>query len=175
MATKTKAKTRRKSKKSGPAKKGLRKAAKKPAPAKRRVLTVSAKPAAPPPPPPQTPWCWHELMTPDTRASRGFYSGLLGWGTREMSMGPGGTYTLWSAGGQDVGGMMALAGEAWKDFRPQWMTYVAVDDVDAKAKRATELGGKVCVPPSDIPGIGRFSVLADPTGALFSLYKSANA
>jgi predicted enzyme related to lactoylglutathione lyase len=50
-----------------------------------------------------------------------------------------------------------------------WMAYVAVDDVDAKARRVEELGGKVCVPPTDIPNTGRFCVITDPTGATLSL------
>jgi predicted enzyme related to lactoylglutathione lyase len=50
-----------------------------------------------------------------------------------------------------------------------WMPYVAVNDVDASVKRVEELGGKVCVPPSDIPNVGRFSVITDPTGATISL------
>jgi predicted enzyme related to lactoylglutathione lyase len=53
------------------------------------------------------------------------------------------------------------------------MPYIAVDDIDASAKKAVELGGKVKVPPTDIPNIGRFCVLQDPTGAVISLYKSA--
>jgi predicted enzyme related to lactoylglutathione lyase len=49
------------------------------------------------------------------------------------------------------------------------MVYVTVADVDAAATRITELGGSVSVPPTDIPGIGRFAVVGDPTGAYFSI------
>jgi predicted enzyme related to lactoylglutathione lyase len=49
------------------------------------------------------------------------------------------------------------------------MSYVAVDDVDDSARRVGELGGKVVVPPVDIPNVGRFCVISDPTGASISL------
>jgi predicted enzyme related to lactoylglutathione lyase len=52
---------------------------------------------------------------------------------------------------------------------PHWMTYIAVDDVDQSAAKVWELGGKVCVPPTDIPNTGRFCVVNDPSGATFSL------
>ncbi len=52
-----------------------------------------------------------------------------------------------------------------------WMPYVAVNDVDAAAKKLQQLKGTVCVPPTDIPGTGRFAVVGDPQGAYFSLYK----
>lgn len=52
-----------------------------------------------------------------------------------------------------------------------WMPYCSVPDVDAAAARVKELGGTVCVPPTDIPNTGRFAVVGDPQGAYFSLYK----
>ncbi|MCR5879018.1 VOC family protein [Phenylobacterium sp. J367] len=56
---------------------------------------------------------------------------------------------------------------------PNWTSYVAVDDVDAAAAKATTLGGEVQVPPTDIPGIGRFAVIADPTGAVIAIMTPA--
>jgi len=53
---------------------------------------------------------------------------------------------------------------------PHWLGYVAVQDVDAIARQATELGGMVIVPGTEIPGVGRFAVLADPQGAFFAVY-----
>ena len=51
---------------------------------------------------------------------------------------------------------------------PAWGPYVTVDDVDAIAEQAEKLGGKVCIPPRDIPSVGRFTVIADPQGAVIS-------
>ena len=118
-------------------------------------------------------FCWNELMTTDAGGAREFYTSLFGWGVEEMSMGPAGVYTLWRTGETQAGGMMAMVGPNWegKNIPPHWMSYVAVDDVDAAAAHAAELGGAVCVPPTDIPGIGRFAVLNDPQGATLSIFK----
>jgi predicted enzyme related to lactoylglutathione lyase len=52
-----------------------------------------------------------------------------------------------------------------------WTVYFGSDDVDADAKRAADAGATVVVEPTDIPGVGRFSVLVDPQGAVFALFK----
>jgi predicted enzyme related to lactoylglutathione lyase len=77
-------------------------------------------------------------------------------------------------GNEHIGGIYQLSAEQAGE-PSHWMAYVAVDDVDAKAKLAEELGGKLCVPPSDIPNVGRFCVITDPTGATFSLVKLGGA
>lgn len=113
---------------------------------------------------------WNELMTTDVAKSKAFFSKLIGWTTSEMPM-PGGqgTYTLLHAAGKPVAGMMPMAGDAWKGVPAHWMAYIAVDDVDACAAQVPGLGGKVCVPPTDVPGVGRFCVVNDPSGATVSL------
>ena len=65
--------------------------------------------------------------------------------------------------------------EEWGELPSHWMTYFSVDDCDARAHKANQLGGKVCVPPTDIPPVGRFSVVTDPQGAVFSIIKLSNA
>jgi predicted enzyme related to lactoylglutathione lyase len=55
-----------------------------------------------------------------------------------------------------------------------WLTYLGVDDVDASTEKARGLGAAVLVEPADIPNIGRFSVITDPTGAAIGLYKPAS-
>ena len=114
-------------------------------------------------------FCWHELMTPDAEAAKKFYGQLFGWKTNTVDMG-GFKYTLLSNGGPDIGGMMGMSGPEWTGVPPHWMLYVAVDDVDATCKKITDLGGKVCVPPTDI-SVGRFAVVNDPQGATFSVFK----
>lgn len=110
---------------------------------------------------------WFELQTTDVGAATKFYSALFGWKTEEMPM-PGMTYTVVSAQGEEVGGMMALPAEA-KGMPPFWGVYITVDDVDALAAKAAQLGGGVIVPPMDIPNVGRFAVLKDPQGAMVSV------
>jgi predicted enzyme related to lactoylglutathione lyase len=71
-----------------------------------------------------------------------------------------------------VAGLMPMVPEAAaRGAPPAWNGYVYVDDVDAMTKRATEAGGSMVHEPTDIPTVGRFSVVADPQGAVFSLFK----
>lgn len=109
---------------------------------------------------------WCELITKDVTAAREFYSKLFGWTTEEMGVGDM-AYTVVKAGGKAMGGIMVIPAEC-KTERPAWGTYVTVDDVDATARLAEELGAKILVPPKDIPQIGRFCVLEDPQGAVIA-------
>jgi predicted enzyme related to lactoylglutathione lyase len=77
---------------------------------------------------------------------------------------PGMEYTLVKYGGEQMGGIMSMP-PGCEGMPPSWGVYVTVDDVDATAKLAVEMGGKVLVPPQDIPQVGRFCVLQDPQGA----------
>ena len=83
-------------------------------------------------------------------------------------------YIEFGTGGDCPAGGMYQMGEEYGDAPSHWMSYVAVDDVDESAKKVAELGGKVCVPPTDIPNVGRFSVITDPTGATFSMITLKN-
>ena len=111
---------------------------------------------------------WFELQTADIPGAKKFYKALFGWKTTTMNM-PGMKYTAISIGTEQVAGMMSLPPQGKKMMPPQWGVYITVDDVDATAKKAAKLGGKVVVPPQDIPGVGRFSVLLDPQGAMVSV------
>lgn len=113
-------------------------------------------------------FCWFELVTTDTKAAGDFYSRVIGWGT-EMSSGPAGPYTIFKApGGIHVGGMLEMQG-----VPPGWLGYIAVDDVDAYARKVEAAGGQVHKPPQDIPHVGRFAVVADPQGAMFVLFRGS--
>lgn len=117
---------------------------------------------------------WNELVTADTAASREFYAELLGWSAREVPMGAGGGYTLFSENGREVAGMLAPPDETWAAAAgaPRWFAYMAVEDIDAAAARAAELGGAVLRPPFDIPDMGRIAIVADPAGAAFGLFQA---
>ena len=112
---------------------------------------------------------WNELMTTEPEKAGRFYGGLLGWTTRQMDMGAGGVYTIFSNQGKDCGGMMKMAGPQFAGVPPHWMSYIAVDDVDATVAKVKGLSGAVHMPAFDIPGIGRMAVIADPAGAVFCL------
>lgn len=113
---------------------------------------------------------WYELGTTDRAGAEKFYTQVIGWKTQPF---PGPMpYTLWVAGAKQVGGLMDLPEQARQmGAPPNWLGYVAVEDADATVARAKELGGSVFVPPTDIPNVGRFAVLADPTGAVFALIR----
>ena len=114
---------------------------------------------------------WYELMTPDAKAAEAYYSHVIGWTMQDAGM-PGGAYTLLSAGGHTLGGLMALPPEAAAMGTPTcWTGYIGVDDVDASAARIASRGGKVLRSPEDIPGVGRFAVVADPHGAAFIVFR----
>jgi len=113
-------------------------------------------------------FCWNELATTDLDAARRFYGELFGWQFK-TSDAAGMAYHEIVAGGEHVGGLYQAGEECAGAGGPRWMSYVAVDDVDASAARVEELGGKIRVPPTDIPNVGRFCAIADPSGATISL------
>ena len=115
---------------------------------------------------------WYELMTSDAKAAEAFYRDVVGWGAQDSGV-PGVDYTLLTAGAIPVAGLMTLPpAAAAMGARPGWTGYIAVDSVDAAAAKVSELGGAVHKPPSDIPTVGRFAIVADPHGAIFALFKA---
>jgi len=117
-------------------------------------------------------WCWNELWTPDAKTALAFYEKIFGYTHDAMDMGPQGSYyMLKSPDGKMRGGLMQSPDP---QTPPQWCPYVLVADVDASAAKAQQLGARaICVPPTDIPNIGRFAVLLDPVGATVALFKGA--
>jgi hypothetical protein len=114
---------------------------------------------------------WYELMTTGIEAAKVFYANVVGWGTRDASM-PGLAYSLFTVGDAPVAGLMNLPEDARRTgATPHWIGYVGVDDVDAAVDRIKQLGGAVHVPPTDVPNISRFSVVADPQRATLALVK----
>jgi predicted enzyme related to lactoylglutathione lyase len=117
---------------------------------------------------------WNELITEDLATCGSFYSDLFGWERTETDAGPLGTYTVFRSADRDVAGMMKPTA---KDYAgsppPRWLGYIAVDDADAVAAKAVELGGIVHEPPNDIPGVGRIAMFSDPSGALVYVMQPA--
>jgi hypothetical protein len=114
---------------------------------------------------------WYELMTGDTGAAEQFYRDVLGWTATDTSV-PGIAYTTFKAADVPVAGLMALSAEM-RDAgaQPGWLGYVLADDVDATAERLKTLGGAIHRPADDIPGVGRFAVVAALDGAVFALFR----
>ena len=115
---------------------------------------------------------WDELHTSDPAAAKSFYGEVFGWSASDQDMG-GMTYTIFKrAGDIDVGGCMQL--EEGMQAPPHWLVYISTRDIDATTARAKELGATVFVEPTDIPNMGRFSVVQDPAGAVFGLFQGAS-
>ena len=114
------------------------------------------------------PFIWHELVTPDQQLSGTFFSRLFAWERKETEAGRFGTYTLFRKDGEDVAGMMNPTPES-PSRTSYWHAYFGVEDVDEMARRALRLGGRVVVPPHDVPDVGRICAVADPTGAVAHL------
>jgi len=116
---------------------------------------------------------WDELYTNDVDAAKRFYGELFGWTASEMDMGGGHTYTLFQVGDTSVAGCMTI--EEGQETPPHWYPYLLTPDVDATTAKAKDAGATVYVEPMDVPEVGRFSVLGDPTGATFGLFQTPSS
>jgi uncharacterized protein len=121
--------------------------------------------------PPVGAFCWEELLTNDPEAAAKFYGSLFGYGVESMDMGPMGTYRILKRGDRQTAGILKMPAEA--THPPSWLSYLATKDVNASTRNAKEIGASVFVEPKDIPEIGRFSVLGDPTGAMIAFFQGA--
>ena len=116
---------------------------------------------------------WNELGTTDTKKAGDFYSNVFGWSKEDLPDSPI-EYTMFQNGDRGAGGMYKITPEMGP-IPPHWLVYFAVDDCDAKVKKATELGARVMKPADDIPGVGRFAIVLDPQGAAFAIIKLDHA
>jgi predicted enzyme related to lactoylglutathione lyase len=104
---------------------------------------------------------WNELVTRDVEKAKKFYGDTIGWTFDGMPM-PDGTYWVAKMGDAFVGGLFPISGPQWEGVPEHWMSYLAVDDVDARVKKATAAGAKLMKPVFDIPGVGRIAILTEP-------------
>ncbi|ODT07051.1 MAG: glyoxalase [Mesorhizobium sp. SCN 65-20] len=120
---------------------------------------------------PHTPqsFFWYELLTTDLDAAEAFYTAVVGWRAEPFNQSPGmPRYIVVNAGDRGVGGLMTLPDDAKQmGMPPAWLGYIYTRDVDASVASLTSAGGAVHRAPDDIPGVGRFAVVADPQGAVF--------
>jgi predicted enzyme related to lactoylglutathione lyase len=110
---------------------------------------------------------WSELSTSDLAKSKSFYSEVFGW-----EWGGADEYAEAQVAGRTIGGVMPRRPDMPVDIPDSWLVYFGSTDVDTDAKKGAELGATVIVPPTDIPGTGRFAVIMDPQGAAFALFQS---
>jgi predicted enzyme related to lactoylglutathione lyase len=113
--------------------------------------------------------CWNELFSRDVEASKNFYAKVFGYTYDAMPMGDF-EYNVIKVGERPNGGIMRFPPELPESMPPHWMVYFAVADTDAIVRKCEELGGKVHMPATDMP-FGRFAVLADSQGAVFTVLR----
>jgi hypothetical protein len=115
--------------------------------------------------------CWNQLASRNVEASKRFYRDVFGWSsvTTEGSSPHEASYTILRHEGREIAGMIEMDRSWPRGLPSHWMTYFGVDDCDAVAAQAAELGGEVSVEPYDVPQVGRTAVIGDPHGAVFSI------
>ena len=109
---------------------------------------------------------WHELLAADWEKAFAFYGELFGWQKAEADVGAMGTYQLFSAGGQTIGGMFTKPPMVPVPF---WLYYFNIGDIDAAAKRVKAGGGQILEGPIEVPAAAGSSRCTDPQGAMFAL------
>ena len=109
-----------------------------------------------------------ELHTQDVAKAKKFYKALFDWKLKDMPIDDSNKYTLIEVGEGTGGGMMK---SPMPGAPAAWLAYVAVKDVAASTKKAEKLGAKVLQGKMEVPGMGWFSTLVDPTGAVFALWE----
>jgi predicted enzyme related to lactoylglutathione lyase len=111
---------------------------------------------------------WVDLGSPDLAASTRFYGQLFGWQAKDMGEEMG-HYTMFLQDGKRVAavGPLMAAGQP-----TAWSTYMLTASAEETAKKVTAAGGTVVSPPMAVMEEGTFAVLADPTGAVFSVWQA---
>src|SRR5215470_9115277 len=118
-------------------------------------------------------FCWVELTTTDQSAAASFYCKIFGWSADNIPIGPNQVYTIFQLEGRNAAAACTLRPEQLQHgVPPYWGLYIAVEDADASAARAAELGGTVLAPPFDVGDAGRMAILRDPGGATFSIWQA---
>lgn len=116
---------------------------------------------------------WIELATSDQAGAKKFYTSLFGWSADDNPMAPGEFYTMFRLDGKDIGGGYTLmADQKAMGVPPNWLPYIAVENADASAEKAKQLGGNVFAGPMDVADYGRMAVVSDPTGAVFGIWQA---
>ena len=108
---------------------------------------------------------WRDLLTRDVSAAKRFYEELFGWRFEDTTRSDR-PYVLARAGGMLVAGIVDVSANA--DAAPQWLSYMAVADVDKTVAQVRADGGKILVEPLNVP-IARVAAVADPQGAPLGL------
>ena len=108
---------------------------------------------------------WNELRTRNAEKVKKFYSETVGWTFEATPAADGSTYWIALMNGQRVAGLFSIDQPHFKDVPESWIPYLAVDDVEARVKKAEASGAKLMMPMMDIPNVGKIAMLLEPGGA----------
>jgi predicted enzyme related to lactoylglutathione lyase len=111
-----------------------------------------------------------ELQTKELDKAKKFYQGLFDWKLEDMPMGNGMSYTGINVGEGTGGGMWT--NPAAPNGPSHWLAYVNVENIDATIDKVKSLGGTVVQPKTEVPDMGWYSVITDPSGAVLGLWQS---
>jgi uncharacterized protein len=115
---------------------------------------------------------WHDLTTADPDGAARFYTQVAPWTTQPWD--DEGQYTMWMANAVAVGGVRRNGGDGAPADANGWLPSVYVYDVDACVRQVPALGGRVVMPPREIPGVGCWAIVADPSGASLALFEPSD-
>ena len=118
---------------------------------------------------------WHELNTWEPEQARHFYSATLGWDFEPAALPDGDQYWVAHMDGRAVGGIFQLTEPDFQGIPSHWMTYLAVPDIVAAQLKAEAAGGEILRPAFQLGGVGKLSVVTDPTGAIIGLIEPEGA
>ena len=132
--------------------------------------TATAKKPSKPAQDMSPPWahgtfCWNELRTRDAQAAMTFYRESIGWTFERTATPDGMDYWLAMESGKPVAGLFQLTSAQFDCVPESWMSFLAVDDVDARVAKAEKAGAKLMMPTFDVPNVGRIAMLLEPSGA----------
>jgi hypothetical protein len=108
---------------------------------------------------------WNELLTKNAEGAKRFYAQTIGWTFDAMPNPDGSTYWVAKMDGHPVAGIFPTTQPGMENVPEAWMSYLAVDDVDARVNKATAAGARLMRPILDVPGVGRIAILTEPNGA----------
>jgi len=111
-----------------------------------------------------------ELQTRDVDKAKKFYKSIFDWRFEDMPMGNGMSYTGIHVGEGTGGGMWT--NPAAPNGPSHWLAYVNVENLDATIEKVKSSGGTLIQPKTEVPGMGWYSVITDPTGAMLGLWQS---
>jgi len=107
-----------------------------------------------------------ELWARDRDAAIVFYRAVAGYNLELADLGDGNAYHLLVEDGTPRAGVVQIP---WEEVKPNWVPYIAVEDVDAVAEKVEPLGGRLLIEPDPNIRDGKVAIIADPSGAVFAV------